>query len=219
MSAPRQAERDLAAFDSRAAHYEQGWLGRLHHDVAKRSVAIALAAHPKPSAVLDVGCGTGHLLRVMAESCHEATRLDGIDPATTMVSIARTMTTDPRVVIVKGVAEHLPYSDARFDLILSTTSFDHWTDQKTGLAECARVLAPDGHLVVVDLFSALLRPTLTGSRKQKARTRSRANRLLAAVGLNLTGWHQVMPLIAAFVAVRQPRQEHTAPPRRNSVAT
>jgi SAM-dependent methyltransferase len=40
-----------------------------------------------------------------------------------------------------ALAERLPWPAATFDLVVSTTSFDHWTDQRAGLAECARVLA------------------------------------------------------------------------------
>jgi SAM-dependent methyltransferase len=61
-----------------------------------------------------------------------------------------------------------PWPAATFDLVVSTTSFDHWADQQAGLAECARVLAPGGCLVLADLFSALLLPTLLAGRRGKA---------------------------------------------------
>ena len=51
---------------------------------------------------------------------------------------------------------------------MSTTSFDHWSDQQAGLRECARVLVPGGRLMLVDLFSLWLAPTLTGGRRGKA---------------------------------------------------
>jgi Methyltransferase domain len=41
-----------------------------------------------------------------------------------------------------GVAERLPFNDGAFDLVISTTSFDHWTGQQERLTECARVLVP-----------------------------------------------------------------------------
>jgi ubiquinone/menaquinone biosynthesis C-methylase UbiE len=44
----------------------------------------------------------------------------------------------------QGVAERLPFADASFDLVVSVLSFDHWSDQELGLAECARVLRPGG---------------------------------------------------------------------------
>jgi ubiquinone/menaquinone biosynthesis C-methylase UbiE len=61
-------------------------------------------------------------------------------------------------------ASRLPWPAATFDLVVSTTSFDHWADQRAGLAECARVLAPGGCLVLADLFSVLL-PTLLAGRR------------------------------------------------------
>ena len=77
-----------------------------------------------------------------------------------------------------GTAEQLPWPAATFDLVVSTTSFDHWADQRAGLAQCARVLAPGGCLVLADLFSVLLLPTLLAGRRDKARTRRRATQSL-----------------------------------------
>jgi SAM-dependent methyltransferase len=75
--------------------------------------------------------------------------------------------------------------------VISTTSFDHWTDQAAGLAECHRVLAPGGRFVLADLFSLALLPTLIGGRSDRARTRLRATKLLAAAGFRSVTWHRL----------------------------
>jgi ubiquinone/menaquinone biosynthesis C-methylase UbiE len=124
----------------------------------------------------------------------------GVDPAVSMVDVAQLAADDPRVAFAVGSAEHLPYPDHRFDVVVSTTSFDHWDDQRTGLVECTRVLAENGHVIIADLFSPWLIPTLRRSRKDKARTKARANRLLTSVGLRVVAWHDVVPLIKAVVA-------------------
>lgn len=196
------AERDVAAFAERAARYEDGWLGRLHREIVDRTVAVAFSLQSCPRRLLDVGCGTGYLLRVVAAGCPAAVELAGVDPAAPMVDVAIASTADPRVSVAVGSAEHLPYSDAVFDLVVSTTSFDHWVDQRAGIAECARVLTPAGRLVVSDLFSPWLMPTLLGSRRDKARTKARANRLLSSAGFHVVSWHDVYPLVKAVVAVR-----------------
>ena len=59
-------ERDVQAFDERAASYESGRLGRFHRDLADRAVRSALAVAPAPERVLDVGSGTGYALRQLA---------------------------------------------------------------------------------------------------------------------------------------------------------
>ena len=104
-----------------------------------------------------------------------------------MTDTARRRRSDRRIEIVNGTAERLPFADDEFDLVVSTTSFDHWHDQAGGLRECARVLGPGGVLVIADLFSPLLVPTLIGTRRHKARTRARAERLIADAGLRPDG--------------------------------
>lgn len=193
-------DRDVAAFGRRAPGYDEGWRGRLHHQIADRTADLALSCLPGPSRVLDVGCGTGYLLRQLAARVPQATELAGIDAAPAMIDAARAGASDGRLSFSVGTAEQLPWPADTFDLVVSTTSFDHWADQQAGLAECARVLAPGGRLVLVDQFSVWLLPTtLAGSRRGKARTKRRASRLLAAAGLHSLAWHPVRALIIQAV--------------------
>jgi hypothetical protein len=75
--------------------------------------------------------------------------------------------------------------------------------REAGLAECARVLASGGALVLADQFSLLLWPTLLAGRRGKARTRARAARLVTAAGLPSRRLHRVHAvIIQAVTAVR-----------------
>ena len=65
----------------------------------------------------------------------------------------------------------------------------------TMLRECARVLRAGGYLVLVDQFSPLLIPTIATSRRGKARTPRRADRLLARAGFDQPRWHRVQAII------------------------
>jgi ubiquinone/menaquinone biosynthesis C-methylase UbiE len=191
--------RDVAAFGERAQHYDRGWLGRLHHQIADRTADLALARVPTPKQILDVGCGTGYLLGRLASRAPQATVLAGIDAAPAMIEVARNAASDGRLRFVAGAAEQLPWPTGTFDLVVSTTSFDHWADQRVGLAQCASVLAPGGCLVLADLFSALLLPTLLAGRRDKARTKRRATQLLTAAGLHSPQWHRLYTVIIQAV--------------------
>lgn len=191
--------RDVAAFDERAPGYERGWRGRLHHDIARRTAGLAVSVHAAPRRVLDVGCGAGELLRLLAARYPNATELAGVDPAPSMIEAAERAAGDRRLRFTVGAAEDLPYPDGAFGLVVSTTSFDHWADQRAGLAECARVTAPGGHLVLADLFSPVLSPTLLAGRRGKARTPRRASRLLRAAGFQDLAWHPLYALIIKAV--------------------
>jgi len=184
-------DRDVQAFHDRARAYETGYRGQLHTDIVSRAVNLALAHCPSPERILDVGCGTGMALRELAGRLPGAVTLAGVDAAAGMISEARSKSSDPRLTFVQGTAERLPFGDRAFDLVISTTSFDHWADQQAGLAECHRVLAPRGYFVLADLCSNWLLPTLIGSRRDRARTPLRATRLLAAAGFRSLAWHRL----------------------------
>jgi len=193
-------DRDVQAFGDRAAGYEAGFRGQLHRDIVSRTVDLALARLRVPERILDVGCGTGLLLRDLARRLPGAVSLIGIDAAAGMVGQAHAQAdADRRLAYLLAAAERLPFPDGAFDLVVSTTSFDHWADQGTGLAECHRVLEPGGHLVLTDLFSSWLLPTLTGSRRDRARTQLRATRLLAAAGFRSIRWHRTYAVIIGTV--------------------
>jgi ubiquinone/menaquinone biosynthesis C-methylase UbiE len=194
-----QHDRDVQSFHDRAETYEDGWNGRMHHDIAARTADLALTSSDLPRRVLDVGCGTGFLLRLLAARLPKAELLVGIDAAAGMIATAKSMADDPRLSFSDGVAENLPFPDKSFDLVVSTTSFDHWEDQGAGLGECARVLAPSGQLVLTDLFSPLLLPTLLGARRDRARTKHRAEPLLRAAGFRTMAWHSLYSLIISTV--------------------
>lgn len=184
-------DRDVDAFNARAPRYEQGWLGRVHQQIVDRTTDLALSCVPAPQRVLDVGCGTGYLLRRLVARAPSTIELVGIDAAPAMVEVANGAQHDPRLHFSTGVAEHLPYPDATFDLVISTTSFDHWSDQRSGLAECIRVMAPGAPFVLADQFSALLLPTLVLGRRGRARTKSRVAELLTACGYRSLSWHDI----------------------------
>jgi len=192
-------DRDVQAFDGRAASYESGRHGQLHHEISDRVVELALSRVPAPRRVLDVGSGTGYVLRQLAARLPRASEFLGVDPAPKMIEVARSASSDQRLTFIRGTAEQLPADEGAYDLVVSTTSFDHWTDQAAGLRACARALAPGGTLVLTDQFSNLLWPTMLGRRRGKARTRHRATRLITAAGLHDPQWHPCYAVIIQSV--------------------
>lgn len=138
---------DVEQFERWSRTYEASWMQRRLF-TRVHSAALDLAAPlAAPASVLDVGCGTGRLLRAAATRW-PAAQFVGIDPAQGMVDAACALS--PGVTFHRGLAEQLPLPDASVDLALSTMSFHHWRDQAAGVREIARVLRPGGHFILVD---------------------------------------------------------------------
>jgi ubiquinone/menaquinone biosynthesis C-methylase UbiE len=54
---------------------------------------------------------------------------------------------------VVGAAEHLPFESGAFDLVVTRYSAHHWANVPRALTECARVMAPGGRLIVIDVVA------------------------------------------------------------------
>ena len=96
--------------------------------------------------MLDVGCGTGELLRMVGERFPETTRT-GLDLSAEMLSVARHKLGEG-VELVQGDAERLPFADGAFDVVLCCDSFHHYPNPRAVLAQFARVLQPGGILLL-----------------------------------------------------------------------
>ena len=105
-------------------------------------LAHYLDALPEGARLLDVGCGTGDLLRRLG------TRfvLSGCDPADEM--IARARTANPGVTFQVAPAEALPYEDDHFEVALMIEVVRYLDDPLPALRELARVLRPGGLALV-----------------------------------------------------------------------
>jgi SAM-dependent methyltransferase len=180
--------------------------------------ALQLAAHLVPDArrVLDVGCGTGRLLR-QARQRYRPAELVGVDLARGMLAAAiAATTTELRIHYLHAGAEHLPFTDEMFDLVFATMTMRHWTDQAAGIAEIGRVLTPGGVLVLADVFPSSPRRTLLASLLLRRRRPSLPGQLDAAltahrltlVGYDRTPWFSLPD--AQVVATQ--RQSTARPP-------
>jgi len=183
--AGRQEVQDAEYWSLRSETYEQSWAQKLIHDRIHRAVLDLVARQGAPEVLVDVGCGTGRLLRAAAARWPGAKRI-GVDAAAGMIAIARQTT--PGAAFHEGAAESLPLPDASADVIVSTISFHHWPDQAQGVREVARVLRPGGRFVLADIAPPLgldwFSPHVRSSSPKRLRE------LFGCAGLQALGEHR-----------------------------
>ena len=147
-------DRNVDGFGRWADSYDRSLLQRLlfapvHHCMLGQTAMMC----PAPSSVLDIGCGTGLLLRKAAERFPSA-QLTGIDAAEDMVRVAQALVPEGAPIhFAQAFAEQVPFPDASFDLVVTSMSFHHWADQQKALSEARRLLSPGGVFVLADLLA------------------------------------------------------------------
>ena len=97
--------------------------------------------------ILEVGCGGGQCAIAFAR---QGATVAGLDLSEVQLDFARTLAADEGVAVdwMQGSAEALEaFEDGAWDVVFSAYAFHYVVDMVRCLAECARVLRPDGTLV------------------------------------------------------------------------
>jgi ubiquinone/menaquinone biosynthesis C-methylase UbiE len=138
-------ERLIAEYGAAAGQYDRKWKSYVDATIRETLARLELRGGER---VLDVGCGTGELLRQIGVR-HPDAKLAGIDPVAPMLAVARSKL-PAEVDLRVGWADGLPWPDASFDVVVSCNVFHYVTNPGPALAEMSRVLAPRGRILITD---------------------------------------------------------------------
>jgi SAM-dependent methyltransferase len=117
----------------------RGWL----------SVAVPDLADRPGSRAVDLGCGSGRFTGLLAQRHREVL---GIDIAAVEIDMASADNTHPNVDFqTRSLLDVTARRDGRFDTVLSVNAVHQLRDNGTVLPHLRSLVAPGGHLVVVDL--------------------------------------------------------------------
>ncbi len=158
MENSKHAEHNEKAFqfDKRAANYDEveGKISARFYKLLLEQVTLQEGA-----AVLDVGCGTGTILRRMADLC--PINGYGIDVEQNMVTEAKKKCPEMEVLVSK--CEDTPFADQTFDVLTVCMAYHHFDDKKGFAKEAARILKENGCLYIADpRFPFVIRKTING---------------------------------------------------------
>lgn len=133
---------------SAAENYERYFVPAIGAPVA--ASLIAAADLQQGERVLDVACGTGVVARRAAEKVGSSGAVTALDLAPDMIDVAKSLPVAKGAHIEwhVGDAESLPFDDGSFDVVLCQMGLMFMRDRAAAVAELARVVAPNGRLLV-----------------------------------------------------------------------
>ncbi|GAA3368576.1 hypothetical protein GCM10020367_07500 [Streptomyces sannanensis] len=161
--------------------------------------------------VLDLGCGDGLLLELLAGSESDEREVAGVDLSPAELELARRRPLLADAALLEARAQDLPFTDGSFDACVSHMALMLMSDVEQVAAEVARVLRPGGVLAVAlgggavggeayELFLRLLRPVVEavppGQRiptlgDRRTRDRDGLDAVLGPAGFMPVGWDTV----------------------------
>ena len=115
-----------------------------------REAYLSRVKFPESAHVLDVGCGTGAVSRVLA-SWPSVGEVTAVDPSPIFLAKARELATEiSNLSFQEGDARSLPFDDGSFDVAVFHTCLCHIPGPEQALEEAFRVLRSRGHLAIFD---------------------------------------------------------------------
>ncbi len=116
------------------------WWYRVRRELVNKILSGEVSRRKAPLKILDVGCGTGLLMKEM----QKFGPVDGVDFSERAIAYCKERGLSPRL----GSAEALPYGDNSFDAAIFFDVMEHLENDAQACGEVYRVLAPGGMVLV-----------------------------------------------------------------------
>ena len=111
----------------------------------KHAKVLQLLGKKEFKTIVDVGCGTGKLLRLISPTSRVGL---GIDLSLQMLNRAKQRTEDTGILLVRADASHLPLQDHVADGVISVSMTESGPILKEHFNELSRIATKDGTLVM-----------------------------------------------------------------------
>jgi ubiquinone/menaquinone biosynthesis C-methylase UbiE len=158
------------AWEKLAPKYNDQWVQKYSLRPTRREVkkiVLPLLEKDKDLKILDIGCGTGQLIKEISEQYGNVDYL-GIDVAKNMINIARQSNGGERIRFVNVSIDDF-VCDEQFDVIICTHAFPYFPDKEGAMSKMSSLCKQGGCVIMVssstnnpkDLFINLLVKTRT----------------------------------------------------------
>jgi SAM-dependent methyltransferase len=120
---------------------------------ARRLAVFEALAISSGQAILDLGCGGGHLVRDLALAVGDNGRVVGLDASTDQLGAAGALCAGLKAVeLMEADATDMPFEDGSFDSLASIQMLEYVPNVDGAIAEARRVLKPGGKAALVSVL-------------------------------------------------------------------
>lgn len=109
---------------------------------------------PSSANILEIGCGTGAVIRRIAQGKKFSGKALGVDQCHAFIASAKRFSEDEnlseKVEFKIGDAHKLEFASSSFDVVIAHTLISHVTNPQMVIQEMARVARPGGIIVIFD---------------------------------------------------------------------
>jgi ubiquinone/menaquinone biosynthesis C-methylase UbiE len=139
----------MATYDRLAGDYDRRWAS---YNARSLALLRPFIADANLGDVLDLACGTANLLPRLEEWGARAASYTGVDVSREMLRAARAKLAALSIPATLEAADAaaLPFTDARFDTVVSASALHDFPEPERALAEARRVLRAGGRLLLLD---------------------------------------------------------------------
>ena len=117
---------------------------------AMRRAFLADVSFPPNAQVLEIGCGTGALTRLLA-GLPGVAKVTGVDPAPSLLRRAEELSAGiDSISFQRADGRSLPFETGSFTVVVFDSTLCHMPEPERALVEAFRVLQPEGVLAVFD---------------------------------------------------------------------
>ena len=128
--------------------------GRSTDEITARNAYLDLLGIRPGERVLEVGCGSGIVLRDLARRVEPNGLALGLDPSPALLAVARELADEAglsqSIELREGDARALPFGAAEFDAVLAVTALAHIPDGRRTIPELVRVVRPGGRVGIFE---------------------------------------------------------------------
>jgi ubiquinone/menaquinone biosynthesis C-methylase UbiE len=177
-------DKDVHRFGRWAKTYNESFLQSILFKPIQRKVLSRIERYsPSTDSILDIGCGTGMLLR-SAQDRFPTSKLYGVDASAEMIESSESLSQG--IIFAHGTAESLPFSDTSFSVATTTMSFHHWSDQETALKCIHAKLKPSGIFILADALAAgFMKPFFASADHGRFNSPAQLSEMFLAAGFEI----------------------------------